>query len=154
MQSDADNPASQDNWVVVEPNLFDYPVPKGQKPALYANRCQACQGVYFPKRDTCPKCFSNGKLVNQSISGRGTIYAATVVHIPSPSGIRPPYAYGYVDMNIGDGNSQLRLFAHFTEADPQRLSVGQAVELSIGEIRRDDQGRAVIAHVFQPVDQE
>jgi len=110
--------------------------------------------IYFPKRDICPVCFTNGDLVDKEISGCGTVYTSSIVQIPSPSGIRPPYACGYVDMALENEDESIRLYALFTDPDPVKIACGQTVELVIDEVRRDDHARAVMAHVFRPVDKD
>ncbi len=147
------NSPHQKDQVPVQPDLFTYPVPAGQNPALMANECSSCSTIFFPKRDICPVCFTGDDLVDREISGRGKVYTSSVIHIPSPSGIRPPYVCGYVDMIPESGSGSLRIFAHFTDPNPGRVACGQIVELAIEEIRRDDKGRAVMAHVFRPVDE-
>jgi len=138
--------------VPVAPGLFPFPVLSGERPRLWASRCQTCSTTYFPRRDICPNCFGRAVWEDAVLSGQGTIYASTIVHVPSPAGIEPPYAYGYVDMrdDTKDGRP-VRVFAHFTSIDREDLAVGRRVELMLIELRRDDQGRAVIGHAFQPV---
>ena len=154
MHKKMEDAEQQADWVPVQPGLFTYPVPAGKKPALYANQCQTCSGIYFPKRDICPVCFTNGDLVDKEISGCGTVYTSSIVQIPSPSGIRPPYACGYVDMALENEDESIRLYALFTDPDPVKIACGQTVELVIDEVRRDDHARAVMAHVFRPVDKD
>ncbi len=150
MDSGVNRPEQADGWVLVQPGLFTYPVPKDGIPALMANQCRTCSSVFFPKRAVCPTCFTQGELVDRTISGRGTVYTSSIVHIPSPTGIRPPYACGYVDMPIEGNAGKARIFALFTGTDPAGISCGKRVDLAIGEIRKDDQGRSVIGYVFRP----
>lgn len=132
--------------VVIKPGLFRYPVPEGAEPALLACRCRACGRIFFPARDICPDCFDEGVLEEVTLAGRGTIHASTVVHIPAPVGIQAPYAYGYVDM----AEAPMRLFALFTGAEPAWFTPGREVELAIGPVRVDGQGREVIGYLFRP----
>ena len=136
--------------VVVKPGLFRYPVPVGEAPALLACRCRTCGQTFFPRRAVCPDCFDTGALEETTLSGRGVIHASTVVRIPAPVGIPAPYAYGYVDLEPAG----VRLFALFTGAAPTAFAPGQEVELVIGPIRVDAQGREVIGHMFRPAGRE
>ena len=76
---------------------------------------------------------------------QGVIYAATVVHIPSPAGIEAPYAYGYVEL----ANSGLRVFALFSGSDSNAFTPGRKVELVLEPILHDVQGRSMVAHKFK-----
>lgn len=132
--------------VLVKPGLFRYPVPEGEPPALSACRCRGCGMTFFPAREICPDCFEAGALEETAIRGRGVIHASTVVHIPAPVGIQAPYAYGYVDMT----EPPVRLFALFAGAEPAWFAPGREVELAIGPVRVDAEGREVIGYLFRP----
>ena len=85
-------------WALVEEGLFEYPIADNQVPALLANRCTNCGKTFFPKRPLCPYCFDKGEMEEIKLDRRGIIYACTVIHRNSPTGIIAPYAYGYVDI--------------------------------------------------------
>ena len=78
----------------------------------------------------------------------GIIYACTLVHIPSPSGIKAPYAYDYVDIPV----DRIRVFGLFTGAEPSSFHAGQKVELVIEPIKTDKNGQEVIGYKFKPVE--
>lgn len=78
---------------------------------------------------------------------QGVIYASTVVRVSSPTGIKAPYAYGYVDF-LGD---QLRVFALFTGGEPDSFVPGQKVEMVLEPIGAVTGGNAVIGYKFTPV---
>lgn len=134
-------------WIPVQPGLFEYPLTKGQTPALLANRCSKCGKSFFPKRTLCPHCFDQGSMENISVSGRGIIYACTVVHIPSPAGIEAPYAYGYIEMPA----NRLRIFGLLTGGDPSSYAPGQEVELTLEAIRVNEKGQEIIGCKFKIV---
>jgi uncharacterized OB-fold protein len=77
----------------------------------------------------------------------GIIYACTLVHINSPSGIKAPYSYGYVDIMADN----IRVFGLFTGADPFSFHAGQKVELILEPIKIDKEGQEVIGYKFKPV---
>lgn len=135
------------SWEVVREGLFDYPLDAGKWPGLLANRCAHCGKTFFPKRNLCPYCFEEGALEDICLDHRGVIYACTVVHIPSPVGIKAPYAYGYVEIP----NNQIRIFALFTGADPFTFATGQEVELVLEPVRENQNGRQVIGYKFRPI---
>jgi len=130
----------------VETGVKTTPVQKGATPALLASRCRTCGATFFPKRVVCPSCFEQSVLDDINLDSQGTIYACTVVHVPSPAGIKAPYAYGYV--NIFSDN--IRVFALFTGGDPFSFHPGQAVELVLEMVKVDEQGRQVIGYKFKP----
>lgn len=86
-------------------------------------------------------------MVEMELEREGVIYASTVVRMSSPTGIKAPYAYGYVDLPA----SQLRVFALFTGAEPQSFVPGQEVELVLEPISTDAEGNTVIGYKFRPV---
>jgi uncharacterized OB-fold protein len=135
------------SWVLVEPGLFDYPVPKGEKPALLASRCSLCGKRFFPQRPLCPHCFEQDTMEQTRLGTRGVVYCSTVVNIPSPVGIKPPYAYGYVDIPEND----IRVFGLFTGAPAETFKPGLNVELVIDSVGVDKQGRQVVGYKFKPV---
>jgi uncharacterized OB-fold protein len=133
--------------VVVEPGLFNYPLDAGEKPALLASQCKGCGKTFFPKRFLCPDCFDPDKMGEVKLDTRGIIYSSTVVSIPSPVGIKPPYAYGYVDIPANG----IRVFALFTGADPRSFRPGQEVELVLEQVMVNKQGEKIIGYKFKPV---
>ena len=135
------------SWILVQPGLFEYPAEDSKVPALLANQCTKCGKSFFPKRTLCPYCFDKGIMEDITLDRRGIIYACTVVHIPSPVGLKAPYAYGYVEIPT----NQIRIFALFTGADPFSFTPGQEVELVVEPIRIDNQGKQIIGYKFKPV---
>jgi uncharacterized protein len=134
-------------WVPVQPGLFNYPLADGEEPALCANRCRHCGMNFFPKRTFCPYCVEEG-LEDIVLARRGRVYASTVVHIGSPSGIKAPYAFGYVDIP----ENQIRVFALFAGSDLSLFVPGVEVELVLEPIGTNEAGQAIIAHKFRRVE--
>lgn len=134
------------DWILVQPDLFDYPLAEGEPPALLANRCLHCGTKYFPKRTLCPHCVSRD-VEDCFLSRRGIIYASTVVYIDSPVGIKAPYACGYVDLP----EDKVRIFSLFSGADPSSFLPGNKVELILGPVRKNNAGQNVIGYMFERV---
>jgi uncharacterized OB-fold protein len=134
-------------WTLVEERLFEYPLAEGQTPFLLANRCTSCRKTFFPKRPLCPYCLEKGKMEEIKLDRRGVIYACTVIHRNSPTGIIAPYAYGYVDIPV----NKVRVFGLFGGSDPSSFTPGQEVELVVEPIKVDHQGRQIIGYKFKPV---
>jgi len=135
------------NEVPVQAGLFNYPLMDGERPALKGNRCTQCGKSFFPKRAVCPVCFVSGHMEEIELDRQGIIYASTVVRVRSPTGIKAPYAYGYVDLP----ENQLRVFALFTGADPGSFVPGRKVEVVLEPIGKDTEGNTVIGYKFKPV---
>ena len=135
------------DWIPVQEGLFDFPPHRGQHPALLANSCRNCSQCFFPKRTLCPNCFEQGQLEDIVLDTKGVIYAVTVVHLSSPSGIKAPYAYGYVDIPA----NKIRILAPFTGESPNSFHAGMEVELVLEPIRTDSEGQHIIGYKFKPV---
>jgi uncharacterized OB-fold protein len=136
-----------EDFVLVQPGLFDYPLKEGEKPFLLAARCSKCNAVFFPARTRCRHCGANDVMEEVRLPGRGVVYASTVVHVDSPSGIKAPYAFGYVDVPAAG----VRVFALFTGCDPALIRPGQEVELVIEPIRTSHEQKQVIGYKYKPV---
>lgn len=134
-------------WLLIEEGLFEYPIADNQAPALLANRCTNCGKTFFPKRPLCPYCFEKGEMEGIRLDRRGVIYACTVIHRNSPTGIIAPYAYGYVDIPF----NKVRVFGLFGGSDPSSFTPGQEVELVVEPIKVDHQGKQIIGYKFKPV---
>ena len=139
--------AQTGNEVPVQAGLFNYPLTDGERPALKGNRCSHCGKNFFPKRAVCPNCFVSGHMDEIELERQGVVYASTVVRVSSPTGIKAPYAYGYVDLPA----NHLRVFALFTGADPGSFVPGRKVEVVLEPIGNDPEGNTVIGYKFKPV---
>jgi uncharacterized OB-fold protein len=146
MEKTSANEKSQTRSLIGE-GLFEYPVAESRIPALVANRCSHCGKAFFPKRPLCPYCFEKGKMEEIKLDRRGIIYACTVVHRDSPTGIKAPYAYGYVDIPV----NKVRVFGLFTGTNPSSFTPGQELELIVEPIKIDPQGEEIIGYKFKPV---
>src|SRR3954454_384478 len=69
---------------------------------LVCQRCTECANWIFYPREQCPVCFSN-KLEWAPVSGRGRVFAYTIVSQPAHPGFEPdvPYAYAIVQLDEG-----------------------------------------------------
>jgi uncharacterized OB-fold protein len=85
--------------------------------------CKDCeQPIYYP-RYACPVCMGDA-LEWRAASGRGSIYAFTVVHTPLAPWMadRMPYVVALVDLEEG-----VRVLTNIVDTDPQNIKVGSAV---------------------------
>ncbi|MGH9210864.1 MAG: Zn-ribbon domain-containing OB-fold protein [Acidimicrobiales bacterium] len=90
--------------------------------------CLACEHpVWFP-REVCPACLGSG-LEWREASGRGAVYACTVEHQVSASGLRPPYVVALVDLDEGP-----RLLSNVVGCPPEDVAVGDRVRVTWEEL--------------------
>jgi uncharacterized OB-fold protein len=85
-------------------------------------RCIDCNRLFFYPRRCCPYCWSQNLTWERS-SGRGRVYAATVVHVPFDPDVQVPMSVALVDLDEG-----VRVACRFEPAGTQP-AVGDLVEL-------------------------
>jgi hypothetical protein len=59
---------------------------------LVGSRCERCGTVYFPPRIVCKNCGRESKLKEHKLSGDGTVYSFTKIHMP-PDAFRDEAPY-------------------------------------------------------------
>ncbi len=69
---------------------------------LVCQRCRQCASWIFYPREQCPTCFSTD-LEWAAVSGKGRVFAFTIVYQPANSAFEPdaPYAYAIVQLDEG-----------------------------------------------------
>jgi uncharacterized OB-fold protein len=69
---------------------------------LVCQRCTRCNKWIFYPREQCPTCFST-TLEWAPVTGRGRVFAFTIVNQPAHPGFEPdvPYAYAIVQLDEG-----------------------------------------------------
>ena len=108
---------------------------------LMLPRCDGCGLVFFSPRKHCPGCWS-GDLSWQSMSGRGTVWTFTEVHVPFYDDTWAddvPYVVAVIELDEGP-----RLLANLVEPDMERLSIGDRVEVTF-----EDRSEGVSLPVFR-----
>ena len=100
---------------------------KARSHELWLMRCDDCDSVYFYPRPICPGCFSRNTRWVQS-SGRGTVYAFSIVHRPPIPSFqeRVPYVAALVEL---EGGVRIPSNLVDVEPDPAKIQVGMAVEV-------------------------
>jgi uncharacterized OB-fold protein len=115
------------------------------QPALLGSRCSACGSVHFPRADTCTYCATEHPDAVE-LSRRGTLWAWTAVTAPPP-GYQGDVPFGVGVVELPEG---IRVITRLTEGDPAHLSLGQAMELCIVPLHRDESGNDVVTYAFAP----
>lgn len=115
----------------------------GGNPYLKGYRCKNCGQLDFPKLSPCPNCWGEEfEIVKLSTVGR--LYSVTDIFI-GQAGMATPYVFGYVDLP-----ENLRIFAQL-EGEPGSFTCDEQVELTIGEIRKNKDGRPLMSYKFRKI---
>ena len=95
--------------------------------AMEIQRCDGCATFVFYPRALCPHCGSRA-LRWTPVSGRGRIYALTIVHRPTNAAFKPdgPYVVALIELEEG-----CRMMSNIVEAapDPKTVQIGIPVDI-------------------------
>lgn len=113
---------------------------------LAGTRCEACNKVFFPRKEVCPDCF-DGQLVDVPLSKRGKLHAFTL-SVMGPPHLEKPYVAAFVDLPEG-----IKVYTLLTDCEPvdQVVRVGMDVEMVIEPIMEDEAGNEVLGYKFKPL---
>ena len=128
--------------------LVDY-LRLGDCPHLRANECRTCGARYFDRRNACAKC-GRTEFRQARVKNRGVVKSFTIVHRAAP-GIPVPYVSAIIETE--DGTS-VRSNIVNCPADPETVSLGMSVRLTIYPIGFDDEGTEAIAFGYEPAREE
>lgn len=108
---------------------------------LVIQRCRSCGEHYFYPRPHCPLCLSE-RTAWVPASGRGTVYAFTVVHRPPGPGFaeRGPYVVALVDLAEGP-----RMMSNVVGCAPEEVHSGMLVHVDFEDVTPE-----VSLPVFRP----
>jgi uncharacterized OB-fold protein len=123
-----------------EPSLDSAPFWASLKAGTLAiQRCTNCRQWQFPPLETCRHC--RGELVQEPLSGRGTIHTYIVEHRRVAPGFDHllPYAIALV---APEEAPQVRLPGRIVDK-PEAVSIGAAVEAEIVDVAGSDYKVAV-----------
>lgn len=93
---------------------------------LVIQYCDACETHVFPPRVMCPRCLSSGTLSWTDATGEGVVHAFSVVHRPPFQEFNDgaPYVVAMIELSEG-----VRMMSNVVGCDPDKISVGMAVEV-------------------------
>ena len=100
---------------------------------LVIQRCGQCSSWIFYPREQCPECFSR-ELAWTPVSGRGRVYAFTVVHQPAHPGFQGETPYTYAVIQLEEG---VRMASNVVGCAPADVKVEMAVEAVFDEVSPD-----------------
>ena len=119
--------------------------PTATRPRCWAAAAAPAGRVHFPRADACTYCATEDPEPVE-LSRRGTLWAWTAVTAPPPGYQgEVPFGVGVVELPEG-----VRVITRLTVADPAALSSGQAMELRIVPLHRDEDGNDVVTYAFAP----
>jgi uncharacterized protein len=139
--------------VPVAEGIFTFP---SDAPQLIGSRCRACGIVTFPAQESCPRC-AGTEMDEQLLAPRGRLWAWTTQAFPPPS---PPYSgpsgRDFVPFGVGyvELPGEVKVETRLTESDPERLTTGMEMEMTLVPFRTDDDGNEVVTFAFRPVAEE
>ena len=136
-------PADASALKLHDPHMF---TDTGSGLAFIAQQCADCGKVSFPRKRLCPACFGE-RLADQVLSATGTLHTYTRTYVGAPH-LRSPYVIGFVDLPEG-----IRLLSLIVDCDPwdEVLQVGMPMAMTIGPLRRDEQGEMLHTYKFRPI---
>jgi len=137
--------------IPLAPGLFTWPA---AEPALLGGRCGSCGHVAFPYREHCLAC-GKAEVAQVELPRRGRLWTFTTQRFRPPS---PPYAGAdtpetFVPFSVGyvELPGACRVEARLTEPDPDKLAIGQEMELTILPFGSTPEGDETVVFAFQPV---
>jgi len=122
-------------------------------PRLIGSRCRQCGTVTFPRQSSCARCTSTD-VEEHLLARRGELWSWTVQRFrqktpPYAGGPEAdefePYGVGYIELP-----GECRVEALLSEADPEALRIGMAMELTLLPARRPD-GSEAVTFGFRPL---
>ena len=101
---------------------------------LVCQRCRQCASWIFYPREQCPACFSKD-LEFAAVSGKGRVFAYTIVYQPANPAFEPdaPYAYAIVQLDEG-----VRMISNLVGCPiPEGLEVDMRLEVAFEDVTED-----------------
>ncbi len=111
---------------------------------LVGSSCGSCGAHYFPTREVCARCLSE-EMDTVALSGRGVLYTFTVIRQSTPA-FEVPYILGYVDLP-----ERVRVMGQITGCEPEDVSIGMELEMSVEPFTEDNEGNQMMGYRFHPV---
>ena len=111
---------------------------------LTTTKCKDCGTIHWPPRFLCPECLSeNIEWVDMPKTGK--IYSFTVAYggLPPELVDKAPLVYALIDFDNG-----LRMLSGIVDAKVEEMATGLEVELVVGKLPPDFQGRERVIPYF------
>ncbi len=121
-------------------------------PRLLGSRCATCETPYFPRSTGChnPDC-DLSKMEDADFGPKGKIWSVSIQNYPPPHPVVcddpfRPFAVGMIDLSEG-----LRVLGRIVADDPDKVDVGDEVELVLAPLGKDKSGSEVISWQFRTI---
>lgn len=124
--------------------LFYQPTNPDEKPYLIGSTCKDCGDIHFPPKGACPECLINNTLQEVKIGQKGRISSYSILHV-APPGFPVPHIQAMVKLEEGP-----LVFSILDTSEIESVSLNQPVRLTIGPIRKKENGEDVIGWLYQP----
>ena len=112
-----------------------------QRYNIIGNKCEECGQVFFPPRESCPKCRrkSMGKIKEIRLAGKGEIVTYSIIHVgPEEFEEQVPYPIAVIQLDEGP-----RITAQIVDCDIQDVKIGMKVESTFRKIQQDGSTGAI-----------
>lgn len=128
--------------------LFTWPA---EKPQLIGAKCNTCGEVVFPRRNQCPKCYTE-TMEEMLLSTKGKIYSSAITYLAPWAGFsgKVPYEVAHVELPE-KVLIPTRTSPDLKVGDLSPTPIGTEVELAIVESGEDGKGNVVMMHTFKPL---
>ena len=114
---------------------------------LVTTKCKSCGHIPWPPRQICPECLSmDYEWVDMPKTGKIASWTAAYAGMPPELMSKAPIVYALVDFDNG-----LRISTAILECAPDEAKTGMEVELVVGDVQPDMQGRQRVAPYMKPV---
>jgi|TARA_Y100000310_G_C20212754_1_gene592099 hypothetical protein len=97
---------------------------------LVMPRCKNCDHMFFYPRTECPKCMSSNLDWTQ-VSGKGRLYAFTLVRQPVNPAFRDDVPYAYAMVQLAEGP---RMISNIVECDVEALEIDMPLEAVFDDV--------------------
>lgn len=106
-----------------------------------ANKCESCDKVYFPPRESCPYCRrkSIGKMKEIKLKGKGEVVTYTIIHVgPDDFEEQTPYPIAIIKLEEGP-----YVTAQIVDCPLDQVKIGMNVESTFRKIQQDGHTGAI-----------
>jgi uncharacterized OB-fold protein len=112
-----------------------------QRYNFIGNKCESCQKVYFPPRESCPTCRrkSIGKMTEIKLKGKGEVVTYTIIHVgPEDFEEQTPYPIAIIKLEEGP-----QITAQIVDCGLDEIKIGMKVEGTFRKIQQDGHTGAI-----------
>jgi len=123
-----------------------------QRYNLIGNKCDSCERIFFPPRESCPYCRrkSIGKMKDLKLNGKGEVISYTIIHVaPEDFEKQVPYPVAVIKLDEGP-----KVTAQIVDCDISNVKIGMKVESTFRRIQEDGYiGAIYYGYKFKPLEE-